>query len=65
MGECVCCGVKSLRLCSWELSSNDFIKWRSIDYEIVGQIEEGKEKKKSKTKYNETPPREFIAYLKP
>jgi hypothetical protein len=31
----------------------------------VGQIKEGKEKKTSKIKYNETPPRKFIAYLKP
>jgi hypothetical protein len=48
MCECVCCGVKSLWLCSWELFSNDFIMWRNIGYEIVGQIEEGKEKKNIK-----------------
>jgi hypothetical protein len=30
-----------------------------------GSNRRGERKKKSKTKYNETPPREFIAYLKP
>lgn len=41
-GECACCGWKSLRLCPWELNTDNFIKWCSIGYEVVGHIEEGK-----------------------
>jgi hypothetical protein len=38
---------------------------RSLGYEVIGHIEEGKEKKASKVEFHVTPPRELIAYLKP
>jgi hypothetical protein len=41
------------------------ISWRSIGYEVVGHIEDGKEKKASKLEYHKTPPLDLINYLKP
>jgi hypothetical protein len=56
MGECRFCGVQILNLCPQELSSDMFMKWRSIGYDVVGQKTNGKNKKTPKVLYNETPP---------
>jgi hypothetical protein len=65
MGECRFYGVQNLNLCPQELSSNMFVKWRRIRYEVVEQMSNGKDKKAPKALYNETPPRELISYIKP
>jgi hypothetical protein len=36
MGECACCGVKSLLLGLVEIHTNHFIQWHIIGYEVVG-----------------------------
>ncbi len=58
------CGVDIFKVCPKEFQSKKLIVWKSIGYEVVGFIEEGKEKKASKMEYNEIPPHDFIQYLK-
>jgi hypothetical protein len=41
------------------------VKWKSIGSEVVGQGDDGKDKKAPKVMYNETVPEEFFQYLKP
>ncbi len=45
--------MKTLSLCPIELITNDLIKWCSIGYEVVGHIEEGREKKTPKVEYHD------------
>jgi hypothetical protein len=65
LGDCACCGLRSLRICPLELNSTHLVKWKSIGSEVVGQGDDGKDKKAPKVMYNETVPEEFFQYLKP
>jgi hypothetical protein len=65
LGECVECGVNLLRVCPFEMSSVNLVKWKSIGYKVVGTTEEGNQRKASTLEYRETTPCELIEYLKP
>jgi hypothetical protein len=39
------CGIQMSKICFQELLLRYLIKWKSIGYEVVGQSEEGKDKK--------------------
>jgi len=45
MGECDECGVEILPLYLEEYESTMTISWKCIGYEVVGKIDEGKERK--------------------
>jgi hypothetical protein len=63
MGECACYKVKKLPLCPIELSLDELIQWHSIGHEVIGHIEEGKEKKASKVEFDQIPPKKLIHYI--
>jgi hypothetical protein len=65
LGECPHCGVDTLKICPVELECTQLLPWKSIGYEIIGQGEDGREKKSPKVMYNETALMEFFRYLKP
>jgi hypothetical protein len=60
LGQCHNYGVDIFKVYPKEFQSKKLIFWKNIGYEVVGFIEEGKEKKASKIKYNETPSRDLI-----
>ncbi len=60
MGECACYKVKKLPLCPIELRLDELIQWHSIGHEVIGHIEEGKEKKASKVEFDQTLPKKLI-----
>jgi hypothetical protein len=36
MGTCPDCGLQLLRICPLELISEKLVKWKSIEYKIIG-----------------------------
>jgi hypothetical protein len=60
LGEYSHCGANTLKICPIELKSTDIVPWKSIGSEIVGQTEDGKDKKVPKVVYNETMPKELF-----
>jgi hypothetical protein len=50
------CGVKNLKICLRELQCDKSINWKSIGYEVVGMINDGKDKKAQKVEYHENQP---------
>jgi hypothetical protein len=65
LGECTHCGANTLRICPLELRSTNIVAWKSISSEVVGQIDDGKDKKAPKVVYNETVRKELFQYMKP
>jgi hypothetical protein len=63
-GMCADCGVKLLRVCSFEMTSEKLVKWKTIGYKVVGTTNEGNPKKAATMEYRESPPWELILYLK-
>jgi len=59
MVECACYKVKKLPLCPIELSLDELIQWHNIGHEVIGHIEEGKEK----VEFDQTPPKKLIYYI--
>jgi len=47
-GECLECGITTFKVYPWGLQSSKLIKWKSIEYEVVGKIDEGRYKKVKK-----------------
>ncbi len=64
-GNYLKCGVKNLKICPRELQCDKLINWKSIGYEMVGKIDDGKDKKAQKVEYHETQPQELLQYLTP
>jgi hypothetical protein len=65
LGDCCNCGVDSFKICLEAVQFDKLVSWKSIGYEVVGFINEGKEKKASKLEYKETLAHDFIQYMKP
>ena len=55
LGECLHCGVDTLKICPLELECTQLVPWKSIGYEIIGQGEDGREKKSPKVMYSTVP----------
>lgn len=60
LGDCCNCGVDTFKICPKEVQYDKLISWKGIGYEMVGFINEGKEKKASKLEYKETLACDFI-----
>jgi hypothetical protein len=56
-------GIQMSKICFQELLSRHLIKWKNIGYEMVGQIEESKDRKVPTMKYNETTFVDYVKYL--
>jgi hypothetical protein len=54
-----------LKVCQQELTSETFIKWKSIGYKVVGTTNEGNPRKASTLQYRKIPACEFFQYLWP
>jgi hypothetical protein len=50
-------------LCAQLSSVDELIQWHSIGHEVIGHIEEGKEKKASKVEFDQIPPKKLIYYI--
>jgi hypothetical protein len=62
--ECTHCRENTLKICLIELKSTNIVPRKSIGFEVVGQTEDGKEKKALKVLYNESVPKELFQYMK-
>jgi len=65
MGDYNQYGVHTLKFFVVELQIDKVIHWQSIRYKVVGQNEDGKDRKASRVEYHNTHPSELIKYLKP
>jgi hypothetical protein len=63
-GTCADCGVKLLRVCPFEMTSEKLVKWKTIGYKVVGTTDERNPKKAATVEYHESPSQELILYLK-
>jgi len=62
LGDCLDCGIQ-IKICFQELFSRHLIKWKNIGYEMVGQIEESKDRMVPTMKYSETTFVDYVKYL--
>ncbi len=47
-GECLECGITTFNIYPWGLQYDKLIEWKSIGYEVVGKIDEGRDNKVKK-----------------
>jgi hypothetical protein len=65
MGDCPDCGLKLLRFCLVEETTEKLVKWKSIGYKVVGMTKDKNPRKAATLEYRKTTPLELISYLKP
>ncbi len=51
-GECLECRVTTFKVCPGEFQYDKLIEWKNIRYEVIGKIDEGRNKKDQKLEYH-------------
>ncbi len=54
-----------MHICPKELISIQLFQWKNIGYEVVGNIDDGRDKKAYKLEYHESHLVALLEYLKP
>jgi hypothetical protein len=66
MGDCISCGIETLKVCfSEETKIHMIVQWWQYVKVVVGQMDNGEVWKVTQLQYVDTPTLELLDYLRP
>jgi hypothetical protein len=64
MGDCISCGIETLKVCPIkETKSIKIFQWQQYAKVVVGQKDNGEDRKVTQLQYMDTPTPELLEYL--